>query len=263
MPTIARTFPHLTQDVMHHHFSRKANEACTYKAYVGGFQRIFNRQSVEVRYWPPEESESHQKASTAYISMKVPPSMKNGDTVIYNAWAKLNVLQHKHLTEESFDSVISVATAGCSDGVCKAAKGGKCIHVGALLWCFILLDRPADIAHLVQSEKTASLCAWNRPTVGPMYDFLLALRYLSFTQNNPNREYKKKRKPAPCSRTKPWRSCEYNPITGTNERDSPGRSRARQELYDLIKKRTGTDNSVKIGEQIALIGSLQGALKGP
>ena len=224
--TIEEQFPCMRQHVMHEHFGAKANTALSYKAYIHGFQRIFNRQQLQMEYWPPTEATD----MTAYIKMRVPPSMKNGDNIIYNAWAELAVMRGSE-----FDIVVSVIKAGCSAGVCKAAAGGKCIHTGAMLWAFILLLRPKD--HLIPTECTSRLCAWNKPSTGPCYNFLVPLGEIPFTKDDPRHPEKKSKHPS--QMVNPYRSSRYNPIRECckNDRHNSKRSIARKELFSMIEQR--------------------------
>ena len=72
---------------MDDHFEEKAIAAGSWKARIGGFRRVCNRNSFKsIKYWPPVPPQCD-----AYISMIVPPSMLDEDKTLYEAYAKLSV----------------------------------------------------------------------------------------------------------------------------------------------------------------------------
>ena len=101
----------------------------------------------------------------------------------YEAWAALNVVAS--VDQNGPGVVFGVRRAGCSDTRCKAARGGICIHVGAMFWRFICIERPEG--HKYESSSTTRLCAWSRHREGPTYNFLEELIKIPFTQDDPDR----------------------------------------------------------------------------
>ena len=226
MAEINDQFPFFASHIMDDHFEDKALAAGSWKARIGGFRRVCNRSTFKsTKFWPPIADHPND----AYISMIVPPSMLDADKNPYEAWAALNVIA-------SIDSsgpgvVFGVKRAGCSDTRCKAARGGICIHVGAMFWRFICIERPEG--HKYESSSTTRLCAWSRQREGPSYNFLEELHKIPFTQDDPDKLEKTERSSRSATTLR-----RYNPVPddiSISDRMDPRRVAAREKLYTILR----------------------------
>ena len=111
---------------------------------------------------------------------------------MYSLYCKCSVVQPPSnlpplLAGNWFPAIDQVVKAMCP----CTAQGGKCWHVGALLWVIFNLLRPED--HVVSSSPTARNCRWNKPGKGISDEALIhtPLRLMQFEKHDAEKDLRR------------------------------------------------------------------------